>query len=99
MAKGKSASEALLNRYGDELLTVLRKTEELERELREEVKERKEEILTYKRAQVKLRMLIEGTAPDQLEVPGTEVPEIPPPEAKRLRELLERSRRQGGDAP
>jgi hypothetical protein len=77
MAK-TSLSLELQAKYTAEYLDLLDRIDNLEVELKDEVKERKGEIAALKKGAFRLRRLLAGREDDQLEVPGAEVPHVKP---------------------
>ncbi len=69
-------SAAQRDRYTDELIETLNRIDNLTTELKEEMKERKGEIATLQKAVFRLRHLLDGTEPEQTEIPGSEIPSV-----------------------
>lgn len=77
MAKASSKlSPDLELKYSRELTKTLTRIDNLTEDLKEETKERKGEIASLKKAAYRLRLMLDGKEAEQLEVPGSEVPQV-----------------------
>jgi hypothetical protein len=73
-----SLQPQLLARYTSEYLELLDRIDNLEVELKEEVKDRRGEIASLKKAAYRLRRLLAGREDEQTEIPGAEIPQVKP---------------------
>ena len=78
MAAGRTGviPAELEQRYYRELTSTLDRIDNLRAEMKEEAKERKDELAALEKAAYRLRRMLKGEESEQTEIPGSEIPHV-----------------------